>query len=184
MGLELERLNTGKLVAGPFECAGIVGAVRFSQDSKKLAIKSSVHGRCLEWGNTVAVSTLLVDSPVFWTTNDRSIVAAFRFEDDSEDPTKIYEFDSSLIRETVGAPFEHAQTITGLALSFDCALLASASFYYNTIKLWAFKSRQLLASFDIHNPRTLILSPNSLQLAYTSFSTRDPHMRHSIQHHC
>ena len=177
-------LNTGKLVAGPFECAGIVGAVRFSQDSKKLAIKSSVHGRCLEWGNTVAVSTLLVDSPVFCTTNDRSIVAAFRFEDDSEDPTKIYEFDSSLIRETVGAPFEHAQTITGLALSFDCALLASASFYYNTIKLWAFKSRQLLASFDIHNPCTLILSPNSLQLAYTSFSTRDPHMRHSIQHHC
>jgi len=44
MGLELERLNTGKLVAGPFECAGIVGAVRFSQDSRKLAKKSGVHG--------------------------------------------------------------------------------------------------------------------------------------------
>ena len=83
--------------------------------------------------------------------------------------TKIYEFDSSLMRETVGAPFEHAQTITGLALSFDCALLASASFYHNTIKLWAFESCQLLASFDVDNPRTLILSPNSLQLAYTSF---------------
>jgi len=41
-------LNTGKLVAGPFECADMVGAVRFSQDSKKLALKSGYIERCLE----------------------------------------------------------------------------------------------------------------------------------------
>jgi WD40 repeat protein len=35
-------LDTGKLVAGPFECAYWVGAIRFSQDSKKLAIRSIV----------------------------------------------------------------------------------------------------------------------------------------------
>ncbi|KAG1877379.1 hypothetical protein F4604DRAFT_1954710 [Suillus subluteus] len=38
--------------------------------------------------------------------------------------------------------------IGGLALSFDDALLASASSRDGTIKLWAFESRQLLASFD------------------------------------
>ena len=40
-------LDSGKLVAGAFECAGTVGAVRFSQDSMKLAVKTRV-GRCLE----------------------------------------------------------------------------------------------------------------------------------------
>jgi WD40 repeat protein len=83
---------------------------------------------------------------VFWTTKDRSIVAAFGIEDDSEDPGKIYEFDLST--ETVGAPFEHAGAISGLAFSFSCALLASAS-GNKTTKLWAFESHQLLASFDV-----------------------------------
>ncbi|KAG2060311.1 WD40 repeat-like protein, partial [Suillus hirtellus] len=41
------NLDTGKLVAGPFESIDLVGAVRFSTDSKKLAVKSSV-GMCLE----------------------------------------------------------------------------------------------------------------------------------------
>ncbi|KAJ8584444.1 WD40 repeat-like protein, partial [Rhizopogon salebrosus TDB-379] len=40
-------LDTGKLVAGPFKSADWVGAIRFSQDSKKLAINSFV-GSCLE----------------------------------------------------------------------------------------------------------------------------------------
>ncbi|KAG1813983.1 uncharacterized protein BJ212DRAFT_386868 [Suillus subaureus] len=46
---------------------------------------------------------------------------------------------------TVGAPFEHTFSISGIALSSDCILLASSS--YDTIKLWAFESRQLLVSF-------------------------------------
>jgi len=172
-------LNTGKLVAGPLECAGMVGAVRFSQDSKKLAVKSG--GRCLEvWdireqkldrGVGKSGGGVFLDTPVFWTTEDRSIVAAFSFEDvhypEFQGPTKIYEFDASTL-ETVGAPFEaHTGGIRDLALSLDCALLASAS-WDDTIKLWAFESRQLLASFDVQHPFILILSPNSRQLAYTT----------------
>ncbi|KIK41812.1 hypothetical protein CY34DRAFT_84721 [Suillus luteus UH-Slu-Lm8-n1] len=34
------NLQTGELVAGPFESIGVVGSVRFSTDSKKLAVKS------------------------------------------------------------------------------------------------------------------------------------------------
>jgi len=178
-------LNTGKLVARPIECVdNAVGAVRFSHDSKKLAVKSgSTFGMCLEvWDIQEQKLDRRVgngrggrwpDTPVFWTTKDRSIIAAFSFPDVNDSPegrTTIYEFDSSTL-ETVGAPFEHAQAITFLALSFDCALLASSSSSDSTIKLWAFESRQLLASFDIHKLFTLILSPNSRQLAYT---THDP----------
>jgi len=59
---------------------------------------------------------------------------------------------------------------------FDCALLASTSRFNKTIKLWAFESRQLLASFDAHNLRTLILSPNSRQLAYTTWDQSRIHI--------
>jgi hypothetical protein len=38
----------------------------------------------------------------------------------------------------------------------------------NTIKLWAFVSRQLLASFDVQNPMALALSPDLRKLAYTT----------------
>jgi len=192
--------NTGKLVAGPFECVDSwVGTVRFSQDSKKLAVKSGYYGTCLEvWdiqeqklNRRVGHAGNFPDTTVLvWTTKDRSIVSAFRFQDDFEKKyefdastletvgglfeghTTIYELDASTLK-TVGAPFEHARAITGLALSFDCALLASASSFENTIKLWAFESRQLLASFDAHNPSILTLSPNSRQLAYaTSYPPR------------
>ncbi|KAG1805533.1 uncharacterized protein BJ212DRAFT_857512 [Suillus subaureus] len=90
--------------------------------------------------------------------------------DDStiEGPKTIYEFDASTL-ETVRDPFEgHTGSICGLTLSSDCVLLASAS--YDTIKLWSFESRQLLASFDVQAPYSLALSPDSCQLAYT---TRD-----------
>jgi len=186
------ELKTAKLVAGPFKCAGIVGAVRFSQDSKKLAVKSGFRAGCLEvWDiqeekldrrvgkGDGDIDKIWPDTPVFWTTKDRSIVAAFRFEGNFQGPRKIYEFDSSTL-ETVGAPFEGYTTIiTGLALSFDCALLASAS-RDNTIKLWAFGSRQLLGSFDanVHLTvtDTLVLSPNSRQLAYTTFDPSRIHI--------
>ena len=36
-------MDTGKLMAGPFECADMVGAIRFSQDLKKLVVKSSIY---------------------------------------------------------------------------------------------------------------------------------------------
>src|ERR1700710_1604348 len=87
-------------------------------------------------------------------------------------PTSIYEFDASTL-EPVGAPFQgHIEGISGVALSSDGALLASAS-GDNTIKFWAFESRRLLASFDVINPHALILSPTiSTQLAYTTYSRR------------
>jgi hypothetical protein len=55
--------------------------------------------------------------------------------------------------------------------SSDGALLASAS-GDNTIKFWAFESRQLLASFDVtnQNPYTIILSSVSTQLAYAAYT--------------
>ncbi|KAJ8585779.1 WD40 repeat-like protein [Rhizopogon salebrosus TDB-379] len=119
-------LDTGRLMAGPFESTHWVGAIRFSQDSKKLAINSHVAA------------------------------------------TTIYEFDASTL-ETLGAPFQgHTKVICGLALSFDGALLASTSSDH-TIKLWAFESHQLLASFHVPHPCILTLSPNSRQLAYTTW---------------
>jgi WD40 repeat protein len=168
-------LDTGELVAGPFETVRWVSAVRFSQDLKKLAVKSDL-GKCLEVWDIQAQKldgrvgesggALFTLTPVFWTTKDRTIVTAFTF--DPEDPKRIYEFDSSTL-ETVGTPFEgHTDHNNGLALSFDCALLASASFD-GTIKLWAFESRQLLASFYRGtNLNFLVLSPDSRQLAYTT----------------
>jgi hypothetical protein len=176
-------LDTGKLVAGPFKSVDRVGAIRFSRDSKKLGMNSDV-GRCLEvWD----VQTQKLDrrvgkyrggyvthAPVFWT-NKETILAAFTFDNDegATAATTIYEFDASTLK-TLGAPFQgHTKVIRGLALSFDGAILSSTS-DDNTIKLWAFESRQLLASFHVLHPSILILSPNSRQLAYTT-STEDEH---------
>ncbi|KAG2068340.1 hypothetical protein BDR04DRAFT_782576 [Suillus decipiens] len=104
-------------------------------------------------------------APVFWTTKNESIVVAFTFTDDRVD--MICEFDASeSIPKTVRASSKgYTHVINGLALSPDCVLLASSSFD-DTIKLWAFGSGQLLTSFDVKFPRTLVLSPNSRQLAY------------------
>ncbi|KAG1762206.1 hypothetical protein EDD22DRAFT_970166 [Suillus occidentalis] len=191
------NLDTGKLVAGPFKSIGHMDAVRFSPDSKKLAVKLD-RGTCLEiWdiqsqkldvrnigkpGNSLILTVLL--SPIFWTNKNKTVITAFDFTTDSESmrlpdidyssgPKMIYEFDASTL-ETVGAPFEgHGKRVTGLALSFDNALLVSAS-YGDTIKLWAFEPRQLLASFDIKNVYRLVLSPDSRQLAYV-VDTKDDH---------
>jgi WD40 repeat protein len=174
------RLDTGKLMAGPFRSHEWVGAVRFSQDSRRLAVNSDV-GRSLEvWDIQAQKLNVRVGrrlesgggtyARVFWTHEDKTILAAFSFTDD--DPTTIYEFDA-LTLEIVGAPFEgHTKIINGLALSFDGALLASAS-RDNTIKFWAFESRQVIASFYILNPYILVLSPDSHQLAYTTLTTPD-----------
>jgi WD40 repeat protein len=84
----------------------------------------------------------------------------------------IYKFDAVTL-ETVGAPFEgHTKRIWGLALSVDDALLASCG--NDIIKLWAFGSGQLLASFDVLNSFRLIFSPDSRQLVYTVY-TEDDH---------
>ncbi|KAG1752441.1 quinon protein alcohol dehydrogenase-like superfamily [Suillus paluster] len=195
-GVRIWSLHTGKLVAGPFKSGFILattGAVRFSQDSKKLAVASSIVAKCLDVWDVEAQeldvsvgkshSGGVTFAPIFWTTKDKTIVAAFSFTDDSDAKT-IYEFDASTL-ETVRAPFEgHKTTITGLALSFDCALLASAS-NDNTIKLWAFESRQLLASFHGQNPNhpiygqspnRIVLSPDSRQLAYTTYTGNKIHI--------
>jgi WD40 repeat protein len=189
------NLESGKLLGclSPFGQGILFGAGRFSQDSKKLAVLSGTGG-CLEvWDVRTqnldvrvgerCVGTL-TETPIFWTTKDKSIVAVFDFKDWNSDPTDwdhsegyrrpsdlntIYEFDA-LTLEIVGAPFEgHTHFISGLALSFDCALLVSASRYDETIKLWAFESRQLLASFDDRSTDQIIFSPNSHQLAYTKW---------------
>ncbi|KIK34868.1 hypothetical protein CY34DRAFT_612311 [Suillus luteus UH-Slu-Lm8-n1] len=185
------NLDTGKLVAGPFKSIGRIGAVRFSLDSKKLAVKLD-RGTCLEiWdvqsqkldvriGKHVPrgyFQALVSLSPIFWTNKNKTVIAAFDFTTDSESikqsdvddgssgPKIIYEFDASTL-ETVVAPFEgHGKRVTGLALSFDNALLVSAS-RDDTIKLWAFESRQLLASYDITAIRSLVLSPDSRKIAY------------------
>ncbi|KAG1814017.1 quinon protein alcohol dehydrogenase-like superfamily [Suillus subaureus] len=163
-------LDTGKLMAGPFGSNdNFTRTLRLSADSRKLA----ALGRRLQvWDvqtqkldvqkytlSTSAASTL----PVFWTTKDKSIIAA--------DGTRtIHEFDASTLK-TVGAPFkEHPGPIMGLALSSDCVLLVSSSLD-QTIKLWSFQSRQLLASFDVQNiVQSFTFSPDSRQLAYTNFN--------------
>jgi WD40 repeat protein len=170
------NLETGKLVAGPFECEDYVGAVRFSTDSKKLAVKSD-SGKCLEvWdvqlqklvkriGNRSGYGSC---APIFWTNKNKNILAAFTFPED--EAKTIYEFDASTL-ETNGTPFEgHTERVTGLALSFDGVLLASSSSYDETIKFWAFESRQLLASFHVQNLGVLVLSPDSRKLAYTTYT--------------
>ncbi|KAG2109512.1 hypothetical protein DEU56DRAFT_920332 [Suillus clintonianus] len=172
-------LDTGQLVAGPFDTAidDWLGAVRFSMDSKKLAMKFD-SGTCLEvWDvqtqkldasrRKEMVEGYIVNShaPIFWTNKNKNILAPFTFTDGYAE--MIYEFDASTL-ETIGTPFEgHTKVVTGLALSSDCTLLASTSDDY-TIKLWAFESRKLLASFDVqhHRTRALVLSPDSRQLGY------------------
>jgi WD40 repeat protein len=173
------NLDTGKLVAGPFECATGAGAARFSQDSKKLAVNSTIGNRLQVWDiHSQKLDRSVVaprfggrgtHTPVFWTTKDRTIVAAFSFKADINEHVKtIYEFDA-LTLDTVGTPFEgHTGTIIDLALSSNCALLASASDYDRTIKLWAFESRQLLASFDSNGIGIIVLSSDSRQLAYAT----------------
>ncbi|KAG1753101.1 WD40-repeat-containing domain protein [Suillus occidentalis] len=176
------NMETGELVAGPFKSKGSVGAVRFSPDSKKLAAKSWTGRRLEVWDVQSQKLDVEVEesdpmgpptySPVFWTNYNKNIIAVFSFTED-DDLTTIYEFDASTL-ETVGNPFEgHTGPVTGLALSFDEALLASSASWGNTVKLWAFESRQLLASFDVQDIYRLVLSPDSRQLAYTTYTTDD-----------
>ncbi|KAG2352023.1 WD40 repeat-like protein, partial [Suillus spraguei] len=73
---------------------------------------------------------------------------------------------------TIGAPFQgHTGIIWGLALSFDGALLASSSYHDNAINLWAFESRQLLASFHGHewNIRSISYFPDGQRIISGSF---------------
>jgi WD40 repeat protein len=167
------NLDTG---ASPFKIGGyLYEALGLSEDSRKLAVRSSdskerhlqvwdVQTQKLDVQKSTHSYLRSSHVPIFWTTKHKTIVTAFNSPDD--DHYSISEFDASTLN-TVGAPFKHTSQICRLALSTDCVLLASAS--YSTIKLWAFESRQLLASFDVESPLTLLLSPDSRQLAYTSF---------------
>ncbi|KAG2744519.1 WD40 repeat-like protein [Suillus brevipes Sb2] len=183
------NLDTGELVAGPFVTGDYFPrAVRLSGDSCKLAVSSydskqrDPPGRHSLQVWDVQTQKLNVQKstgngfvsnlPIFWTTNDKSIVAAFNTTDHYS--RSICECDASTLK-SVGAPFKHTASISSLALSSDCVLLASAS-YDRTIKLWAFESRQLLASFDVKYIVTLVLSPDSRQLAYTTLDDTKIHI--------
>jgi WD40 repeat protein len=177
---QIWNLETGKLLAGSFKSIGPVGTVRFSPDSKKVAVELD-RGTCLDVWDVQSqkldvrigkhTGRGIARTPIFWTNKNKTIIAAFEFNftadsDLNDFPKTIYEFDAITL-DTVGAPFEgHTNTIVGLALSVDGALLASASYHDETIKLWAFESRQVLASFDVQNVIRLIFSPDSRQLGY------------------
>jgi WD40 repeat protein len=177
-------MDTGKLVAGPFESDDEVGAVRFSPDSKKLAVESNANRKWLEvWDVQTQkldarvrkkVSRYVTGAPyMFWTKNGTMLAAfSFDFDDHDSEPKTVYEFDASTL-ETVGDPFEgHTHAISQLALSSDGTLLASLSSVDKTIKLWAFESHHLLASFDAPlevYPYSLTFSPDIRQLAYSAY---------------
>ncbi|KAG1879638.1 quinon protein alcohol dehydrogenase-like superfamily [Suillus tomentosus] len=189
-GILIWSLYTGKLVAGPFRSSGkFVDALRLSQDSRKLLAssesfkdlgsKDSNVKQYLEvWdvqSQKLAVTTERSSTrglgflciPVLWTTKDKFVTPFTSDNDICMYMHTIHEFDASTLK-TVGDSFQgHTDLIRSLALSFDCLLLASAS-DDNTIKLWSFESRQLLASFDVQKPYSFILSPDSHQLAYTT----------------
>ncbi|KAG1830838.1 hypothetical protein EV424DRAFT_1534769 [Suillus variegatus] len=163
-------LDTGELVAGPFKTGedhlnSMITSVRLSEDSRKLAVSALSF---ITTGGNVMLTNLhevwdvqaqkllvqksthnwhgieIIELPVFWTAKDKSIVAASNFTRTDEPPRTIYEFDAST-----------------LELLSNTMILSM---------LWAFESRQLLASFDISGfPTTFVLSPDSRQLAYTIF---------------
>jgi len=175
-------MDTGELVAGPFESGDKVGVVRFSPNSKKLAVKSWV-GKCLEvWdvqtqkldarvGKKVSYGEC-TSAQICWTKKG-TILAAFNFNfDDSvinSEPKTIYEFDASTL-ETVGNPLWNIIIIHHLALSSDGILLASSSF--DIITLWSLElePRQLLGSFntplELYQISDLTFSPDARQIAY------------------
>jgi hypothetical protein len=76
--------EAGRLVAGPFESVDKVGMVRFSPNSKKLAVKSD-WATCLEVCRDVEsqkleirlgiarMATIFAPSPVFWDNNRSAI---------------------------------------------------------------------------------------------------------------
>ncbi|KIK41657.1 hypothetical protein CY34DRAFT_805817 [Suillus luteus UH-Slu-Lm8-n1] len=178
-GVRIWNLGTGELAAGPFDIAcDFPEALRFSEDSRKLAVRSyfkerqylevwDVQTQKLDVQKSTPGHLGFLNVPIFWTTKDKSIVTA------SSGDLKIYEFDA-LTLKTVGAPFKHTPSIWSLAFSSDCVLLASSS--YHTIKLWAFESRQLLVSFHVESSFTLLLSPDSRQLAHTSLDDAKVHI--------
>ncbi|KAG2337936.1 WD40 repeat-like protein [Suillus weaverae] len=182
--IRIWNLKTGKLMAGPFKnpksrTGYMPGTIRFSTDSKKLAAKSAVGNGLEVWDVQsqkldVSIGELtgafVQRAPVFWTNKNKNILTSFSFIQYDVNVKTIYEFDSSTLA-AVNAPFEgHTKSIAGLALSLDSALLVSTA-RDHTIKLWAFESRQLLASFDVQNPIMLILSLNSRNLAYVTVET-------------
>jgi hypothetical protein len=63
-------------------------------------------------------------APIFWTNKNKNILAAFSFTNKDDYAKTIYEPDASTLK-TVGTPFEgHTDTVFGLTLSYDGALLA------------------------------------------------------------
>ncbi|KAJ8596143.1 WD40 repeat-like protein [Rhizopogon salebrosus TDB-379] len=104
------NLDTGKLVAGPFESPDCVGAVRFSRDSTKLAKLDKRVGEL--------ASSRTEFAPVFWT-NEETILAAFSFITEDLAATT-YEFDASTL-ETRSAP-----TIVDVPLAHGLSRVAIA----------------------------------------------------------
>ncbi|KAG1752438.1 uncharacterized protein EDB91DRAFT_1243206 [Suillus paluster] len=148
-------LDAGKLMAGPFKSDSDSLEV-WDVQSQKWEV--SVEAKSSDQGSMLLIMILPVTHvPVFRTTKDGTIVAALFYFTDRKSVTAIHEFDALTLGIVGPWAFEgRTSTINGLVLSFDGALLASA-FKDKTIKLWAFESRQLLASFDANAPKNIDL---------------------------
>ncbi|OJA10023.1 hypothetical protein AZE42_08534 [Rhizopogon vesiculosus] len=129
---QIWSLDTGKLVAGLFETADLVGAIRLP-DSKKLAVNSWRADWLRVWDiqtqkldRRVKRSELgITNAPALQTNKGTRILAAFDF--DSSFAKTFYGFDASTL-ETVGVSFKgHTGAINGLAPSSDGILITSAS---------------------------------------------------------
>jgi WD40 repeat protein len=118
----IKSLKTGNMVAqfsnpssyGPI-CSQAVGAIRLSQDSKKLAMKSAVAQSlevwdlqaetCVRLGAVRSSCRIMTNAPMFWTAQDKTIITAFSFNSSNDVSTSdlktIYEFDASTLKKVL-----------------------------------------------------------------------------------
>ena len=171
-------MDTGELVAGPIKSVltTMLGAVRFSQNSKKLAVNGWM-GRCgmsklrnwiEKWGQNLAVMCHIRRSGETRIHSSRIHIRRFKPHHDLR--VRRIDTGSGHCRSSFRRVFQNRSRSS---ISFDDASLPSAS-DDQTIKLWAFESCHLLASFHVLNPDILVFSPNTYQVAYTA-RYRDDH---------
>ncbi|OAX39028.1 WD40 repeat-like protein [Rhizopogon vinicolor AM-OR11-026] len=137
-------METGKLVAGPFKCHW-VGEIRFSQDSKKLAVESCSM-KCLETIYEFDASTLdTVGVPFEGHTKDIhglacSFDGALLASISWDNTIKLWAVETGIVKTIAG----HSAGITCVDISMDSSLLASGS-EDSTARLWSLETGKLVA---------------------------------------